>query len=125
MLYPVKIELNIEISDPGGIFKIEAFNEIYKVVKKKNASGDFIPEYMFSEKERRVEEFHERCNYHQTNAASHFMQKRICSLPITNGRITLTGNILKITKNGEVNERILHDEEEFAQELWTHFSIQL
>jgi N-hydroxyarylamine O-acetyltransferase len=125
LLSPVKIELNKEISDPRGIFKIEAFSELYKVVKKKNADGSFIPEYIFSEKERQLEEFYDRCTYHQTNGESHFMQKRICSLPTTNGRITLTGNTLKITESGEVKERVLNNEDEFTQELWNYFRIEL
>jgi N-hydroxyarylamine O-acetyltransferase len=125
LLCPIKIELNKEVLDPGGIFKIEAVDEFYKVVEKKNADGNFIPEYMFSEKERQLEEFYGRCNYHQTNAASHFKQKRICSLPTTNGRITLTGNTLKITENKEVTERVLHSEEEFAEKLSSYFGITL
>jgi N-hydroxyarylamine O-acetyltransferase len=123
--YPIKIELNKEASDPGGIFRIETFNDNYKVIKKKNADGKFIPEYIFSEKERQLEEFFARCNYHQTSNESHFMQKRICSLPTKSGRITLTGDILKITENGEVKERKLHNEHEIQQELWNYFGIKL
>ena len=125
LFFPIKLELNKEISDPRGVFKIGIFDEFYQVVEKKNSDGSFIPEYIFSEKERRLEEFNEMCNYHQTNIASHFTQKRICSLPTANGRITLTGNILKITENGEVSERVLNKEEEVTQELWNHFRIRL
>jgi N-hydroxyarylamine O-acetyltransferase len=123
--YPVKIELNKDTSDPGGIFSIETFNENYKVIKKKNAGGVFIPEYIFSEKERTLEEFYDRCNYHQTNNESHFMQKRICSLPTKNGRITLAGNTLKITENGEIKDRQLNNEQETVQVLWDYFGIKL
>jgi len=124
LFFPIKIELNKEISDPRGIFKIEIFDEFYHVVEKKNTDGSFIPEYIFSKKERRLEEFSEMCNYHQTNIASHFMQKRVCSLPTGNGRITLTGNKLKITENGDVSERVLNNEEQVTQELWNHFGIK-
>lgn len=81
-LYPIKMELNNETVDPAGVFKIKIFNKEYKVVKKKNAEGVFIPEYIFSEQERHVEDFYGMCNYHQTNKESHFMKKRICSLPM-------------------------------------------
>ena len=124
LFFPMKIELNKDISDPRGIFRIETFDEFYQVVKKKNTDGSFIPEYIFSAKERRLEEFNEMCNYHQTNIASHFTQKRICSLPTANGRITLTGNTLKVTENGEVRETVLNNEEEVAQKLWDHFEIK-
>lgn len=122
---PIKIELGKETIDRGGIFRIEIFDENYKTVKKKNAEEKFIPEYIFSEQERQFEEFYARCNYHQTSNQSHFTQNRICSLPTKDGRITLTGDILKITKNGKVKERHLYNEQEVQQELWNYFGIKL
>lgn len=65
------------------------------------------------------------CNYHQTNQESHFMKKRICSLPVKNGRITLTGDTLKITEDGKITERELNDEQQVQQELWNYFGIKL
>ncbi len=123
--YPIKIEFNKEVNDPRGIFRIVAFDDTYKVVEKKNENGEFVPEYMFSEKERQIPEFYERCNYHQTNSESHFKQKRICSLPIANGRITLTADTLKTTNGKEVTQRTLNNEEEVQQVLWGHFGIKL
>ncbi len=123
--YPVKIELNKEIMDPAGVFRIESYNEDHKVIKKKNADGKFIAEYMFSEKERQTEEFYERCNFHQTSNESHFMQKRISSLLTKTGRITLAGDKMKITENGEVQERQLNNEQEIQQALWNYFGIKL
>src|SRR5674476_36943 len=70
-------------------------NTTFEVLKKKNTEGKFIPEYLFSEKERHIEEFYSMCYYHQTSNESHFTEKRICSLPTQNGRKTLTGNTLK------------------------------
>ncbi len=125
IFYPVKIELNKEASDPAGIFRIETFDENYNVIKKKSAEGMFIPEYIFSEKERQLEEFYARCNYHQTSNESHFMQKRICSLLVKSGRITLTGDMLKMTENGKVRGRKLSNEHEIEQELWNCFGIKL
>lgn len=123
--YPLKIELDKEIADPAGIFKIETINESYKVIKKKNANGLFIPEYIFSEKERQLEEFYHRCNHHQQSRESHFMQKRICSLPTENGRITLTGDILKMTENGKITEMQLTGEQQVQDVLLNYFGIKL
>jgi N-hydroxyarylamine O-acetyltransferase len=100
-------------------------NENYKVVEKKDAEGKWIPEYMFTEKARRIEEFYDRCLYHQTSTESHFTQKRICSLPTPNGRISLTCNTLKITEKGKVTEKELNDDEEVRQVLWDYFGIKL
>ncbi|MEO8413309.1 MAG: arylamine N-acetyltransferase [Ginsengibacter sp.] len=123
--YPIKIELNKDTRDPGGIFRIETFDETYKVVKRKKANGEFIPEYIFSEKERELAEFYDRCNYHQTSNESHFTQKKICSLPTKSGRITLTGNTIKITENGKVKEQQLNSEQQIQQKLWNYFGIKL
>jgi N-hydroxyarylamine O-acetyltransferase len=123
-LHPIKIEINSETNDPRGVFKIERLDDFYLVVEKKGADEKFVPEYIFSEKERRMEEFYERCNYHQTNPASHFVQNSICSLPTASGRITLSGNKFKITENGIVNESTLNNEE-VTQALWNYFGIKL
>jgi N-hydroxyarylamine O-acetyltransferase len=124
-LYPLKIEMNKEMNDPRGIFRIEMFDEEYRIVKKKNPEGIFIPEYIFSEKERKMEEFIERCDYHQTSPESHFKQKRICSLPTKEGRISLSEDVLKITINGEVTEKKLKGEQEVQEHLWEYFKIKL
>jgi N-hydroxyarylamine O-acetyltransferase len=122
---PVKVESDKETDDPRGIFKIELFDDNYKVVKKKNAEGEFIPEYIFSEKERQIEEFYPMCYYHQTSKESHFTHKRICSLPTQYGRITLTGKTLKITEKEIVIERPLNNEQEVQQVLWNYFGIKI
>ena len=122
---PIPIALNKETPDPRGIFRIQAFDEDHKVIEKKNAEGAFIPEYMFSEKARQMAEFYDRCSYHQTSSQSHFTQNRICSLPTNDGRITLTGNTLKITERGKVEERLLNNEQEIRHELWNYFGIKL
>jgi hypothetical protein len=46
-------------------------------------------------------------------------------LATASGRITLTGDILKITKNGEVTEKELNNEEKVQQALLDHFKIKL
>jgi N-hydroxyarylamine O-acetyltransferase len=122
---PINIKPGKETNDPGGIFKIELFDENHKVVKKKNTEGKFIPEYLFSEKERQIEEFYPMCYYHQTSNESHFTQKRICSLPTQNGRKTLTGNTLKITEKEVVTETQLNNEQEVQDILWNYFGIKL
>lgn len=123
--HPLKIELNSDLADPRGVFRIETFDDTYLVVKKKNAEGSFIPEYLFSEKERQLPEFYEMCEYHQTNPASHFTQKRVCSLPTDEGRLTLTGNTFKITTHAKITERQLENEAEAEQVLYDYFNIKL
>lgn len=122
-LHPIPIVPGKELRDPRGIFRFEPYNEKYTLVAKKQGSGDFQPEYIFTKKPRALEEFQDMCHYHQSSSASHFTQKRICSLPTPDGRISLTGNILKITKNHAVVERRLKDENEVNDILKTVFKI--
>lgn len=122
--HPLKIEPGKDFNDPRGVFKIERNGKDFYVVKKKNPDGDFTPQYMFSEKERKIEEFYEMCEYHQISGDSHFTQKRICSLATEEGRISLTGNMLKITANGNITERKLENEAEVQNILWNYFKIR-
>ena len=123
--HPIKIAPNQETTDPRGVFKIEPFNGDYTIVKKRNADGTFVPEYMFSETARDLAEFNGMCLYHQTSPESHFTQKRICSLPTNDGRVTLTGNTVKIKENGIVKEHHLENEEQVKTALWEYFGIKL
>ncbi len=123
-LLPLKIELNTLQNDSRGNFIIEKYDDTYLIVKKITGEN-FHPEYIFTETEWEFSDFNEMCNYHQTNSNSHFTQKRICSLPAENGRITISGNTLKITENDKVTEIQLNNEEEFNKRLWDHFKIKL
>jgi len=123
-VHPLKIEPGKELNDPRGVFMIELNGEDCFVVKKKNPNGDFTPQYMFSEKERKIDEFYEMCEYHQTSSDSHFTQNRICSLATEEGRISLTGNTLKITAAGSITERKLETEAEVQNILWNYFKIR-
>ena len=117
---PLKIEAGNIINDPRGVFKIESTGDHFKVLKE-NPNGDDIPEYIFTVIKRDIEEFYSRCHFHQTSPDSHFTQKLICSLPTQNGRITLTGNVLKLTYNDSVIERTLHSERAIQQVLQDYF----
>jgi N-hydroxyarylamine O-acetyltransferase len=121
---PLKIELNMLQIDQRGKFIIERHDDVYLIVKKVDVEN-LIPEYIFTETNRELSDFYEMCTYHQTNSNSHFTQKRLCSLPTENGRITISGNILKITENDEVTEINLNNEEEFNKALWDNFKIKL
>ncbi len=122
---PISLIIDKEVNDPRGIFRINNVDDVCLVVEKRGDDRKFIPEYLFSEKERQLEEFYGMCDYHQTNPASHFMQKTICSLPTKTGRITLTGNKLKVTENGETSEKVFDGEEQIKQLLWSNFGIKI
>ncbi|MFA7360544.1 MAG: arylamine N-acetyltransferase [Candidatus Kapaibacterium sp.] len=122
---PLNIILDKEISDTRSVFKIEKYDDVYKIVKQKSEDGSFVPKYIYSDVERVLDDFKAMCIFHQTSNDSHFTQNRICSLPIKDGRITLSGNTLITTSKGKVESRELTSEEEIKNVLKEYFKIQL
>jgi N-hydroxyarylamine O-acetyltransferase len=108
--------------DQRGDFVIH-INEDRNFVVHKISEGKLIPQYVFSETERITDEFEKMCLYHQTSPDSHFTQKRLCSLPTEEGRITLSGDKLRITNKESVTEYDLASEKEVHEALEKYFSI--
>ena len=73
---PLKIELNMLQIDQRGKFIIEKHDDVYLIVKKVD-DVNLIPEYIFTETNRKLSDFYEMYTYHQTNSNSHFTQKRL------------------------------------------------
>ena len=70
-----------------------------------------------------VEDFAAMCHYHQTSPESHFTRNNICSLATADGRITLSGLKLIVTKNGMRTETALASEAERNDVLREYFGI--
>jgi len=123
--HPIKIEPGKEVTDARGVFRINSFEENYLLAEKKGADGNFVPEYIFTKQERQPDEFTGMCHFHQTSNESHFTQKRLCSLPTDEGRITLTGNTLKISTKKGIVEKELQTEAEVEKVLWDYFRVRM
>lgn len=110
-LEPLKLVLNESLYDKRGTFRIRQF-EKDRLIVEKLVGKRIIPKYHFSLQERGVAEFDGMCHFHQTDPSSPFMKNRLCSLPTATGRITLTGNRLRITNADNQIQRTLHTESE-------------
>ncbi|WP_303310066.1 arylamine N-acetyltransferase [Hymenobacter sp. BT730] len=121
---PLQLQLRQPQQDARGQFRISCLDADYLVVEHLTPDG-WVPEYMFSLTPRCLAEFAPMCHYHQTSPASHFTQKSVCSLLTPDGRITLTGQTLKITRNGIATEYVLADEQAYHSALLEHFGITL
>lgn len=121
--YPLKIELNQIQQDKKGEFKIEKYDDIHFQVSKKE-ENNWIPQYVFSLKERILSEYEEMCAYHQTSPKSHFTQKRLFSICTTQGRITFSENTIKI-KSGNEYKEIFIKENAYIQSLWNYFKVKI
>jgi N-hydroxyarylamine O-acetyltransferase len=80
-------------------------------------------EYSFALRAREPQEFVARCYFHQTSPESHFTQKRLCTLAIPTGRITLSDLKLIVTENGVRQEHLLASEEEWREVLRERFGV--
>lgn len=122
--HSLKIELNTIQNDERGNFRIEQHDDEYLRVSKQ-VNGNYIPEYIFSTKERALSEFGEMCIYNQTSPQSHFTQKKLCSIPTNGGRITLTSELLKITAGDSSIEEKINSDEGFTANLEKYFGINM
>lgn len=110
--------------DERGRFSIDSIEEGYFRVNK--IDGDHsTPVYIFKPIAREFSEFEHMCAYHQTDPRSHFMQQRLISLALDPGRITISGNTLKIMNGNSTTEEKIHSEEAFDKLLWDIFMIRI
>lgn len=125
-LEPLAFELNTVQHDSRGDFIIEQHDDHYYRISK-ITSEERIPQFLFSEQKRALDEFSEMCHYHQTHPTSPFTQKRFVSLPREDGgRITLSSQGLTLTKaDGTVEKHNMSTEAAFRKMLWDYFGIQI
>lgn len=85
----------------------------------------WAPQYMFSLRPRRLEDFAARNRYQQTSPNSHFKKGRLCSLLTRDGRVTLTDTKLIVTKGGRRIERPVRGWKGFDRMLRRWFGMNL
>ncbi len=123
-LEPLLLQPGIEQKQETGVFRIVQKRGPL-TVERKQPDLSWKPEYRFTLTPRLLQDFSAMCHFHQTSPDSHFTQKRICSLAIPHGRVTLADLKLIITKNGARQERLLASEEERRAVLEQSFGIFL
>jgi N-hydroxyarylamine O-acetyltransferase len=96
----------------------------HRLLVRRGIDGE-KPQYRFSLEPRALPDFAGMCLYHQTSPLSHFTQKRVCTMATPEGRVTLSGRRLIVTRSGTREEVELADEEAVASALWTYFGIEL
>jgi N-hydroxyarylamine O-acetyltransferase len=82
------------------------------------------PLYRFTETVRQLSDFATMCHYHQTSPESHFTRNRICSKALPDGRVTIAGMCLIVTRDGVREESLLKDADELRDSLRTHFGVE-
>jgi N-hydroxyarylamine O-acetyltransferase len=83
------------------------------------------PLYIFTDQPRDLRDFESMCNYHQTSPDSHFTKGRVCTVATPDGRITLSGMRLIVTRDGRREESLLGSHAELGNYLRDRFGIVL
>jgi len=122
-LEPLRLQVDIEQCDPAGQFRLRRMGDRFQL-ERQEPEGLWRPQYSFSLQPRRLEDFAGMCHYHQTSPESHFTQNSICSCATADGRITLSGMKLIITRNGQREETTLQTEQQRQDALNEHFGIR-
>jgi len=121
---PLRLLPGIAQKDGTQIYRILETASVLQL-EKWEAEGSWKAQYRFSLQPRRLQEFAEMCHYHQSSPDSSFTRKRLCTRATPEGRITLSDMKLIITRNGEKEERMLANEEEWRAALRQHFDLVL
>jgi len=97
----------------------------YWLVEQRGDKSDaqWEPVYRFILLPHVLTDFAERCIYQQTSPDSHFTQKRICSLALPDGRISLSDLRLITTIDDKREERMLSSEDEYQTVLAARFGV--
>ena len=119
---PLILALYVQQEDERGLFMLDRYDQEYLRINKME-NGNWRSQYIFKNIPRAYLEFQEMCSYHQTSPQSSFTQKKTISIPTQTGRITCSGNTLKI-KNGEALFEEEINEQAYVEMLRKYFNFE-
>ncbi|ATB27970.1 arylamine N-acetyltransferase family protein [Melittangium boletus] len=108
----------------GRVFRLEP-REAEWMLAREEPDGDARLLYVFSRVPRRLEDFAERFQHHQSSPDSLLGGEVLCTRKTPRGRVTLRGDRLILTEREHRVERVLGPSEERDQLLLSHFGIPL
>ncbi len=127
-LEPLRLVETVEQRQGERLFRLVRENE-YLVLEEQAAREDgsrqWIKHYAFTLQSRAYSDFFPACRYHSTSPLSIFTQKRLCTLYLPDGRVTLSEKRLILTRNGTREERELVGEAEERKVLREVFGMEI
>ncbi len=91
----------------------------------KENENDWKPQYLFTLKPRKFNDYKEMCDFQQDSPTSHFRTRMLCTIATEDGRITLGNDSLTITNGKSKNKISFESKEEFNTYLKNYFDIEL
>src|SRR5271165_3427748 len=108
-------------AENGNLFGVAKVDGTWELFKRDNAGQ--VSLYRFSDVPRQLSDYENMNQYQQASPESGFTRRRICTKATPDGRITLAGMRLIITRNGQREERTLPGEADLRRCLREHFRI--
>jgi len=122
---PLSFEMGNEQVQGLRSYRLEQTTEGY-ITWQKNYDGTWERQYFFDLQPHNFpDEYEVACLYHQTSPKSSFTRASIISRATPEGRISLEDGSLIITTNGQREERLVPDREEYQALLKEHFGVVL
>jgi N-hydroxyarylamine O-acetyltransferase len=111
-------------------FQLQHAGEYLELAEQLVENGRWIKHYAFTQQPYTLQDFSACCQFHQTSPNSIFTSKRICSIFLKDGHVTLSdspsgGCRLITTRHGAREERPISSEVEFRQVLREVFSVHI
>lgn len=120
ILHPLLFDLEVIQIDPLGSFLIHKNDDNFLICKVTGTQE--IPQFEFTLKDRSLDEFKDRSLYYQKDEGSHFRKKMMISKATREGRVTLTLDTFKISKDDSEERVSVHDQAHFETLLVHYFN---
>jgi N-hydroxyarylamine O-acetyltransferase len=121
-MQPLRLGADGDQPDPAGTFRI---------ADSPAGHGEFDvfldgePAYRVDPRPYPLSDFAPTCWWQQTFPGSHFRKSLTCSISTTSGRVTLSGDRLIVTEEGQRQEHVLPSDAEILAAYRRHFGITL
>lgn len=102
---PLRLDDPAPQSQAAGLYQITHTADLWWL-SEQNPQGHMTASYQFTLQPRALIDFADTCRYQQTPPA-HFTQKTVCSRATPTGRVTLSGERLILTDQGQRTEQVL------------------
>jgi N-hydroxyarylamine O-acetyltransferase len=116
---PLRLAARADQPDPEGVFRVSGEGGDFDITL------DGVPQYRLDPRPYELADFVPSCWWQQTSPQSHFTVSPTCSLLTGTGRVTLSGDRLITTVDGERLERTLAGDAEILAAYREQFGISL
>jgi N-hydroxyarylamine O-acetyltransferase len=121
-LDPVPLVDSRPSQDSTGSYRVTTEGD-YQFLLQSTDGERWRPLYRFTLEARDLAEFNPMATYQQSSPLSSFTQRRICSRATKSGRVTISDMKLTVTYDGNRQERLLSNDEEYRDALARYFEI--